>query len=330
MTHETLHGSVFLLTIGLLAGCGGGETGSPGPGSDTGSDIGSPGLGAGCGAPEKPAADQTISVTSGGEERFVVVHLPPGYDPSAPAPLVLAYSFEGGTPGAMNQGTGLNAAADAAGMVMAYPVGVEASFDAGKCCGKAWEEHVDDVAFTRDVLTKLGDTLCIDRTRVYATGMSVGAMMAYRLGCEMADRFAAIAPVAGAVHMDEACTPARPIPVLAIHGTADQTVPYEGGQGVPPLPITGDLMFASVEASLAPFLAASDCGDTTEQTYQNGDATCDAWSACATSAPIERCTIDGGGHTWPSGSIPAIFGATSKDLDASQRIMEFFSAHPAK
>lgn len=335
MTRKTLHGCVTLFSICLLAGCsesdptGGDTTGDTTGGDTTSTDTG-PSPGAGCGASEKPDADQTISVPAGGRERFVVVHVPPEYDPATPSPLVLAYAFEGGSPSSMNQATGLTAAADAAGMVIAYPVGVEASFDAGKCCGKAWEDKIDDVAFTRDVLDALDKALCIDGKRVYATGLSVGAMMAYRLACEMPDRLAAIAPVAGAVHTEEACAPAKAVPVLAIHGTADEAVPYDGGQGNPPLAVTGDMMFASVEASLAPFLAANGCGDATEQTFQQGDATCDAWSACADGAAVERCKIDGGGHTWPSGNMPDIFGPTSTDLDASTRIMEFFAAHPGK
>lgn len=335
MIRETLFGCAFVVSACLLAACSrdepangaGGKSGTTTTGT-AGGDPGTP-SGVGCGASEKPPADLTVPVTSGGAERFVVVHLPPAYDPSEPAPLVLAYHFQGSTPSTMNQATGLDEAADAAGMVIAYPVGLDASFNAGKCCGKSWENGVDDVAFTRDVLTVLDATLCIDRTRVYATGMSGGAMMAYRVGCELTDEIAGIAAVAGAVHTVNPCVPSRAIAALAIHGTADTFVPHDGGMGQPPIEVTGEMMFGSVAESLEPFRAAAGCADATEETYQQGDATCLRWSGCQSGAVVERCTIDGGGHTWPSGQLPPIFGATSTDLNASQKILEFFAAQPA-
>lgn len=320
--------------MGALAGCFNPDpettnTGDPGGSTGPGGTTSSPDV-VGCGASEKPELDAQIKVTSGGAERDVVVHLPPEYDPSKPVPLVLAYHFVNGTPGTMDTATGLSKAADTAGMAIVYPVGTNGSFNAGKCCGKAWEEGIDDVTFTRDILSALEATYCIDKSRIYATGMSGGGMMAYRLACEMAGELAAVAPVAGALHMMEPCTPSRPIPILAIHGTADESVPFAGGEGQPPIPWTGDMMFASVEENVAAFRTANECADATTETYNKGDSACVAWTGCKADATVELCTIDGGGHTWPSGSFPSILGKTSTDLDASAHIMMFFSEHSLK
>lgn len=327
-----------------LAGCG--KTGAPsvgetGPGEtgpgETGADGETnddepgplPEAAPACGKAAKPDGDQIVELTSGGMDRSVLVHVPPGYDPAVPAPLVLAYHFSGSTPASMSQLTALGPAADAAGVVLAYPVGHNGSFNAGKCCGKAWEDGIDDVAFTRDMIAAIADTHCVDMKRIYATGMSNGAMMAYRLACELSDTIAGIAPVAGALHVAEPCAPSRSIPVLAIHGTADTVIPYQGGQGQPPFPLSGDLMFGSVSDSISAFREANGCTDVVEEAYQKGNASCRLFTGCKGGGSVELCTIQDGGHTWPSGTFPPVLGETSMDLDASQAIMTFFHDHVA-
>jgi polyhydroxybutyrate depolymerase len=316
-----------------VAGCGtvdgpfvpvvGPDETDPGTGPD-------PGPTAACKGLQMPDGDQVIELTSGGVDRAVLVHMPPDYDPSVPVPLVMAYHFVGSAPASMSQLTGLNAAADAAGMLLAYPVGVNGSFNAGKCCGKAWEDGIDDVAFTREVLDSISNTYCVDATRVYAAGMSNGAMMAYRLGCELADRFAGVASVAGALHLDGSCAPSRPVPMLAVHGTADAVVPFEGGQGQPPFPVAGDFVFTSVADSVDVYRTANGCSDFVEETHHQGGASCRRFTTCESAAPVEICVLDGGGHTWPGGSFPDLLGETSMDLDASTKIMTFFRDLPAK
>ncbi|MFG1815174.1 alpha/beta hydrolase family esterase [Kribbella sp. NPDC049174] len=88
---------------------------------------------------------------------------------------------------------------------------------------------VDDVKFTADLLDKLEGELCVDTDAVYAAGKSNGAGFTAILACELADRIAAIAPVAGAFYQPgKRCAPSRPVPVLDIHGTGDTTIPSGG------------------------------------------------------------------------------------------------------
>jgi polyhydroxybutyrate depolymerase len=196
---------------------------------------------------------------------------------------------------------------------------------------------VDDVGFVRAVLEDLGRVHRVDSGRVFATGMSNGAIFSHRLGCELSDRIAAIAPVAGTfpAPLRDSCRPGRPVSVFSIHGTDDPLVPYQGGHvkgrgeggevlgaedtlrlwagldHCPTMPMTGALP------------DAADDGTTTRTTTY---APCDAGSAAVLN------TVDGGGHTWPGGRQYAptlLVGKTSRDFDATEAMWEFFARHPA-
>jgi polyhydroxybutyrate depolymerase len=278
--------------------------------------------------------DTTLTITSGGLTRTADVHVPPGYDPAKGAPLAMTYHFAGGTPELMALTTSLNAAADARGFIVVYPAGVGGSWNAGGCCGPASvPPTVDDIGFTRDLLAAIEQAYCVDPHRVFATGLSNGALMVERVGCELGDRFAAIAPVAGVIDIPvgrEGLRPIcrrEPVSVFEVHGTGDTSMPYNGGLGMPPVPVTGNLNFISVPRNIELWRKKDECSPQSRVVYQKGDTTCVAWSNCEDESTAELCTIDGGGHTWPSGFVPPLFGKTSTDLDASGAILDFFAAH---
>lgn len=271
---------------------------------------------AGCTSPGLAPGNHDVTVASGGRMRLARVHVPPSYDAAKPTPVLL--NFHGRNSNAAQEEllSKTTAKADAAGFVVVYPTGIGATWNAGLCCGQAQIEGIDDVAFTRALLDELGAELCVDHKRVFATGLSNGGFMANRLACELADRIAAIGPVAGQL-LSSPCTPARPVPVIHFHGNADAIVPYQGGFGMP-----------SVESSVAAWAGRNGCSSTAKQTYAKGDATCVAYGDCDAGADVMRCTIAGGGHTWPGGvPVPAL-GKTSQDIDATDAMWEFFVAHP--
>jgi polyhydroxybutyrate depolymerase len=147
--------------------------------------------------------------------------------------------------------------------------------------------------------------------------MSNGGFMSHRIGCELADQFAAIAPVAGVLGIPT-CNPSRPMPVIHFHGTADTLVPYDGNAAMGFIPV------------LDTFHGWADrdgCTGTPAQTYAKGDATCQTYSQCAGGAEVTLCTIDGGGHTWPGGTPVPTLGLTSTDINATDAMWTFFSAH---
>ena len=294
--------------------------GSSGPGSGmTPADAATP-QAVTCTGKSMPGSDEVWTVMSSGVPRLVNVHVPTSYDPSRGTPLVL--NFHGFTSDAVQEAllSQMSPKADDEGFVVMYPVGtgVPLSWNAGACCGTAAATGVDDIQFVKDLLQTAEDKLCIDPARVYATGMSNGGFLSHRIGCELADRFAAIAPVAGVLGVPT-CTPTRPVPVIEFHGTADPLVPYDG---------SSILNFPSVPDTFAGWAQRDGCTGTPVQTYQNGDATCSTYQQCAGGAEVTLCTIAGGGHTWPGGTPVPTLGATSTDIHATDAMWDFFVAHP--
>lgn len=269
----------------------------------------------------KPTAsgDVVWNITSGGLARVVNVHIPASYDPSRGTPLVL--NFHGFSSDAPQEAilSLMNDKADNEGFVVAYPygTGTPLSWNAGACCGTAASTGVDDIQFVKDILATASDKLCVDPARVYATGMSNGGFMSHRIGCELSDTFAAVAPVAGVLGIPT-CTPSRPMPVLHFHGTSDTLVPYNGS------PTMG---FASVEDTFHGWADRDGCTGDPQQTYAQGDATCQSYTQCAGGAEVTLCTIAGGGHTWPGGTPVPTLGVTSTDLNATDAMWTFFAAH---
>ena len=271
------------------------------------------------------AGDLTIDLTSGTTPRQSQLHVPAKYDPKVGAMLILNFHGNGATGGLQAAWSRMSASSDTDGYIVAYPEGLKNSFNAGSCCGQAQTDGTDDVRFVRDLLTKLEADYCIHPKLVFSTGLSNGGLLSYRLACEMADVIAAIAPVAGTLSVDPSmCKPVRPVPVLEFHGTSDQFVPYDGGTS----PANPGSVFLGVPQTLQIWRQKSGCGDIPQTTFSKGDTACVAWGPCPPKDAVSLCTITGGGHTWPSGTMPAGFGKTTTDIDANAAMAAFFAAHP--
>ena len=270
---------------------------------------------AGCRTPQ-PIEQGQRTLTSGGRTRRFRLVVPASAQ-NGPAPLVLNIHGLIEDPKLHEWYTAMDSAAAARGMALVYPQGVGNSWNAGPaCCGRALDEGVDDVRFLRDLVRELEGELCIDRARIYATGLSNGAILSYRLACEASDLFAAVAPVAGAEAVPK-CAPKRPVPVLAFHGTSDLLVRWEGGW----------FGLESPQKAIASWSSRDRCQGPPAQTiYARGDVRCQAAPDCA--ADVILCRIDGGGHTWPGGLSAFFLGKTSSDLDATSTILDFFLDHP--
>jgi len=265
-------------------------------------------------------ADAKWSIAVDGQTRDFYVHVPPDYDPTQAMPVV--FDFHGYTSNASQQMvlSGMNDKADEEGFIAVHAegVGIEPSWNAGACCGTAAEQGIDDVAFVTAMLDDLSARLCVDGRRVYSTGFSNGGFLSHRLGCELSDRIAAIAPVAGVMGIDE-CSPARRVPVLEFHGTLDGVVPYGGSV------VNG---FPSVDSTIAEWVEIDGCDGAPSESFAQGDSHCESYGGCGEGAAVVVCTVEGGGHTWPGGfPVPAL-GWTSPDLSATDMMWEFFASHP--
>ena len=169
----------------------------------------------------------------------------------------------------------------------------------------------------------------IDPDRVYVTGMSNGAIMSGRIACQMSDRIAAVAQVAGTVAVDIAptCEPGRPVPILEIHGTDDPLVPYDGGTVAAMLGGRGDVIGVDAWAS---FWVANDSAAEQPETTLGTDTTIRTWKGATPASDVVFYRVDGAGHTWPDGMqyLPKlIIGPTTHTFDASEVIWAFLSAH---
>lgn len=281
--------------------------------------------------------DHSRSVAVDGGGRTYLVHVPPQYDPALPMPVVLAFHGGGANAENMVAFSGLDEKADEAGFIVVYPEGSGRlprmlTFNAGNCCGHAAARSIDDVAFTRLVLDDLQRVANVDRRRVFATGMSNGAMMTYRLAAELSDRIAAIAPVAGPMGTPD-CRPGRAVSVMHFHGDADEFAPFKGGRGRGP----SGTDFYSVQHSIDAWVAANGCRPT-PQTTRLPDRADDGtivkqsrYDSGRDGAEVVLVVIEGGGHTWP-GREPRMraLGVSTRDISANDMMWEFFRQHPMK
>jgi polyhydroxybutyrate depolymerase len=270
------------------------------------------------------------SIAIGGTTRTYVVHLPGGRAPENPAPLVVVLHGGGGNAANAARMSGMDAKADKEGFIAVYPNGTGRRFltwNAWRCCGAALDERVDDVAFIRAVVEAVARDFAVDRRAIYATGLSNGAMMAYRLGCDAADVFAAIAPVAGALDTDD-CGPSAPVAVIVFHGTADGHVRFEGGE-----PRTAFDRHKRVDNSVAYAIdfwkRRNGCDDAAKR-QKHGHVVHDAYS-CAEGSAVELYAIEGQGHAWPGGEKGIRNGNVdppTTEISATDLMWDFFARHP--
>lgn len=285
--------------------------------------------------------DYDFSLTHDGLERKYRVHIPLNYDKNVKIPLII-YLHGGGGSIKAAYSDGVDKASDKFGFLLAIPAGTgpipdriltwnSGEWPAGKggfgtesCCGYAAKNNVDDVGFIPKMINEVKSNFNIDEKKIYATGISNGGMMSYRLACELSDKIAAIAAVAPPA-VPRNCTPSRPVPVMHIHGTADPYAPYNGGRGGRLLG-SKEYEMQSAKEMVDLWRSLNQCSADFTIAYQNGNATCVSYNQCAEGSELEFCTIEGGGHTWPSGSqyLPIRkIGPVSYDISFDQ-IWEFF------
>lgn len=312
---------------------------------------------AGCGnePPSFPGATATMNIEVNGLKRVYLLHLPTNYDRNKPTSLVLAFHGYTDSAGGM-EGTGLSYHADEYNYIVVYPhathflgdsgyitswndltcnaspgpEGPICSEDATKYpfpadCGDNvskecnWCTCNDDLGYVEQVLDELEQNLCIDLNRVYATGMSNGGMFVNRLGCDMADRFAAIAPVSGTLARGFNCAPdsSNQTSIMYIHGRDDDYVDVTGKES------TDGYFYTPVEDVMALWASpeSQNCSEEVTPYPTIADnirgMQCTQHKDCETGAEIVSCWWDAG-HAWPGGNTP--FG--------NDMIWDFFLKNP--
>jgi polyhydroxybutyrate depolymerase len=271
------------------------------------------------------------TVISDGLERCYYLYAPPSYDPAQPAPLVLSFHGFLSNPNSHALITKWHQLADEEGFLVVYPQGTQ--FPQQWEAGPAWGTGVDDVQFFLDMLTDVSAVASVDPTRIYVNGFSNGGGMTEFIGCEAADQVAAMGTVAAAVATTKDCDPARPVPAMVFHGTADPVVIYDGGK------VKHRIMRLIAESVDGPtnFVAAKNWVDMWAQ-HSGCDPTLKVMDApegvrgwhttgCDEDADVFFYAVEGGGHTWPGGlPIPGV-GKTSNKISATEEMWRFFKRH---
>ena len=265
------------------------------------------------------------------------LYVPSGLGGDREAALVIVLHGGGGTARGTERLTGFSDLAERERFIVAYPEGVERSWNDGRetTASRAHRDHIDDVRFIAAMIDTISKEHRIDPKRVYATGISNGAIFSHYLAANLSARIAAIAPVVGgiAVPFDERFRPAQPVSVLILQGTDDPLVPFGGGDvawgergkiistadtvekwvkfdGCGRMPRTGTV-------------ADSDPGDGCRADWSD-------WSSCRDGTEITLYTLNGAGHTWPGGAqyLPQrLIGKVCRDIDATEIIWNFFRRH---
>jgi polyhydroxybutyrate depolymerase len=260
----------------------------------------------------------SLSAGSTGADRTYRLYTPPDSQDAGPVPLLLALHGSGNTAESLVDSSELDAAADAGGFIVAYPQAVGITWNAGFCCTMGRGDPSADVRFLDELITDVIASRRIDERRIYAVGFSAGGIMAYRLACDLAGRFAGVGAIAASMMLDD-CHPSRPISVIAIHGTADDIVPYAGGRIV-----GGATQPAPPATAVAERWAALDACRDARPADVRGPVSIAAWNGCEGGTNVRLVTVDGGGHNW---YLP-VYGPPNGALNATSTLTEFFGLRP--
>jgi polyhydroxybutyrate depolymerase len=273
--------------------------------------------------------DYRFTFVHDGIKREYLVHVPRSYRGS-PTPMLIALHGGGGDADYQSDDSKyrLISKSEQAGFIAVFPngysrrpSGILATWNAGGCCARAVEDKVDDVGFVREVIARMGRQANIDKRRIFATGMSNGAMLSWRLACE-APEIRAIAPVAGTDSTPD-CRPSRPVPVIEFHAVNDEMVNFNGGPG--PKSFT-HANFTSVPATQAKWIRLNRADQTARRVLAVPGAYCDLHPAKPGGAPVELCVTESGGHSWPGGGTQQGRKQPSMAISANDVMWTFFSS----
>jgi polyhydroxybutyrate depolymerase len=282
--------------------------------------------------------ERTLS-TADGRTRTYRLYLPSSLRAGDRVPLLIALHGGIGSGLQFEANSGFDGLAEANRFIVAYPDGIGVglrgnalrTWNAGYCCGPAVKQKVDDVGFVRALIDTIERDHPIDARRVYAAGHSNGAMLAYRLACELSDRIAAVGLQSGSLGID-GCAPRQPVSVLHIHGSADRNHPINGGVGANGI---AAVEFRSARWSAETFANAIGCPSppVSHTDATNPDLHMTSWGGCRDHTTVELIAVTGASHAWMGHAARTpgaarIVGVPYSKLDSSNTIWTFLAAHP--
>jgi polyhydroxybutyrate depolymerase len=289
-----------------------------------------------------------------GIEREYFVHVPDGFEGALP--VVVAIHGYGSTATGFEAAHDLNRHADANGYIAVYPQGTHFPAPAtwqgnaritswndlaanlgptaagphcvdgaveypcppecGTCDRCAWTACYDDVGFIDEMLDRVHAEFATDEQRTYLLGVSNGGMLALRLGCNLADRFAAVAPIIAQLAPGYACGPDVDVPMLHLYGGSDDTVRHDGKPGA------DGFIYTTAGETAAVWAAALACHDG-PRPWRNEYAdkaglVCSAYRDCRIGGQeVVSCMDSGGGHDWPGQRVASVSPTCVTSLQAA-------------
>ncbi len=280
--------------------------------------------------------DYTFETTFAGQLRYYKVHVPKKYVAGQALPLLVVLHGGGGDMAIQANEDYYHqiSKSESEGFVAVFPNGPSAfksgklaTWNAGKCCGLARDSKSDDVGFIKEMIKRTESQLSIDSTRIFATGMSNGGMMAYRLACELPQIFRGVAAVAGTDNTD-LCQPSKPVSILHIHAQNDDHVLFEGGAGQNAFRDRTQINeFTSVAGTVEKWRKLDGCEEKPKRILEKKGAYCDLYM-CKASSQLQLCVTAEGGHSWPGGQKPSRFagGKPSTAISANDVMWNFFNS----
>jgi polyhydroxybutyrate depolymerase len=288
---------------------------------------------------------QKNSILHDNLKRTFLIHIPSFYSKPGKLPLLIALHGRGGNSESMILITrnGFNKLSDKDRFIVVYPDGIEQNWNDGRsdeeADDRAHRENIDDVGFISALIDSMIKDYNIDKSRVYVTGISNGAIMSYRLACELSGKITAIAPVDGNIPLmlSNECSPDEPVSVLAINNVKDPLVPFEGGEIFGHFHSVKLGKVLSVSESVEFWVKRNKCSTKAIEVEEPDTDPDDGTTAKRTEylnglkgTEVILYTVEGGGHTWPGGFqyLPVwVIGKTSRDIDANEIIWSFFKRH---
>ena len=276
----------------------------------------------GCDALNPALGKTTVSIEHEGKNRSYRLYVPKNYKSDIPTPLIINFHGTGSNAEQQAVYSDMDSVAEKKGFIHVNPQGLELDgrpvFNAGLTMESPANKRDfskaprDDVDFAKTIVEDVSTKYCLNKKKVYSTGMSNGGRMSYRIGCEAADTFAAIAPVAGVLSLPpKKCLPTKAVPSIAFHGTWDLVSSYKKAGGFSTM---GAMQMFSLWAK------KNQCKGDPIVTFKEDNVSCESYQSCAEGAEIKFCTIDRGGHCWPG--RPCRLGASST-INGSEMIADF-------
>ena len=259
------------------------------------------------------AGSYVKEIISSGEPREYRLYIPPSYAPGKPTALVFGFHGNNGHAEQFESYSGFSALSDREGFIVVYPQG-----SGEHPHWNVWQGS-KDVQFVSDLINRIATICSIDSNRIYAAGHSLGGGMVNRLACDLSGRIAAIGPVSGAYVNPEPCSPSHPVAVVAVHGTGDMDVYYNG---IPPngnMPGSYNGIGTPIPQWASAWAQRNGCKAKASIFFRKDPVSGQLWGDCRSGSDVVLYTISGGEHGWAT---------PSADFNIARVIWEFFIRHP--